>query len=73
MLNTLLMHMAREVEGAHKSASRPTGYRIKLAFERLEAALNKLDPFEDLRGRESQCAGAPRQPRGVATWSRDVE
>ncbi|EOD18547.1 hypothetical protein EMIHUDRAFT_470230 [Emiliania huxleyi CCMP1516] len=73
LLNTLLMHTAREIETAHRSASRSTGYRIKLAFERLEAArpadsapapaplpdlrpgaprgqaaLNRLDPFEDL-------------------------
>mmetsp|Transcript_9558 Transcript_9558/g.31775 ORF Transcript_9558/g.31775 Transcript_9558/m.31775 type:complete len:939 (+) Transcript_9558:38-2854(+) len=64
MLNTLLMHTAREVEGAHTSASRPTGYRMKLAFERLEAALNRLDPFGDLPGWELEVHEAVRNHEG---------
>lgn len=64
MLNTLLMHTAREVEGAHTSASRPTGYRMKLAFERLEVALNKLDPFGDLPGWELEVHEAVRNHEG---------
>ena len=89
LLNTLLMHTAREIETAHRSASRSTGYRIKLAFERLEAArpadsapapaplpdlrpsaprgqaaLNRLDPFEDLVAWERLVHEAVRNHEG---------
>jgi len=64
LLNTLLMHTAREIETAHRSASRSTGYRIKLAFERLEAALNRLNPFEDLVAWERLVHEAVRNHEG---------